>query len=103
MTNGESVTYFSDANKWRAVGTQYCGLEAIVTNPATGVSKTLYITDAFDHQWVRSPGSIDIMTNAFEELFGKGTRNHNDVMGEVSWRLTGNRNEKYAFGGAGDP
>ncbi|KAJ3125179.1 hypothetical protein HK098_000553 [Nowakowskiella sp. JEL0407] len=88
---------------WYTSGRLYCGLEAIVTNPSTGVSRVMYITDAFDHAYVRSPGSIDIMKGKFHELFGRWTDNHNDVIYGVQWVLTGRRNLKYAFQGPGDP
>jgi len=76
----------------------YCGLEAIVTTP-NGNSKTMYIVDGFDHQWVRTPGSIDIVKNDFVELYGKDTENKNDVIQGITWRLTGNRNDSYKFRG----
>merc|ERR550539_40727 len=65
----------------------YCGLEALVTNPNTGVSKLMYIIDAFDDTWVRTPGSIDIMDNAWTELTGRPTNNKNDVIQGVQWEF----------------
>lgn len=77
----------------------YCGLEAIVTAP-NGNSKTMYIVDGFDHQWVRTPGSIDIVIDDFAELYGEYTENKDDVIQGITWRLTGNRNDNYKFQGA---
>ena len=62
-----------------AAATAYCGLEAIVTTP-DGKSKTMYLGDGFDDAWVLSPGSIDIMHNAFNFLFSSSTNNKNDVI-----------------------
>ncbi|KAJ3125175.1 hypothetical protein HK098_000549 [Nowakowskiella sp. JEL0407] len=88
---------------WATSAQKYCGLEAVVTNLDTGASMTLYIADAFAHEWVRTPGSIDIMKQSFDKLYGRSTWNHNDVMPRVSWYLTGKRNSRYAYGGSGDP
>ena len=41
----------------------YCGLEARVTAP-NGSSSLLYIVDAMDSKYVRSPGSINIVHDA---------------------------------------
>ncbi|GAA5969836.1 hypothetical protein JCM8115_005798 [Rhodotorula mucilaginosa] len=74
----------------------YCGLEAIVTLP-NGKSATLYIADAFDDTWVRTPASIDVIYDAFSNLFGSQTNNKNDVIQGATWKFTGNRNDKYKF------
>uniref|UniRef100_A0A0K3CGR4 FGENESH: predicted gene_6.523 protein n=1 Tax=Rhodotorula toruloides TaxID=5286 RepID=A0A0K3CGR4_RHOTO len=74
----------------------YCGLEAIVTTP-DGKSATLYVADAFDDTWVRTPSSLDIIYGAFAQLFGSQTSNKNDVVTGATWKFTGNRNPKYAY------
>ncbi|BGP37117.1 hypothetical protein JCM10450v2_001025 [Rhodotorula kratochvilovae] len=87
-----------DANKARQA---YCGLEAVVTTPS-GVSQTLYIADAFDDTWVRTPTSMDVIYNAFTKLNGgKATNDKNTVINGVTWRFTGNRSDKYKVGGSG--
>jgi hypothetical protein len=88
--------------RWEEFGREYCGLEAIVRNPQTGVEMTLYIVDAFDPKWVRSPGSIDIMVDVYKQLTRDPVLDKNKVIRGVEWRLTGNRNPKYAFKGPGD-
>ncbi|KAJ1551358.1 hypothetical protein HK096_000745 [Nowakowskiella sp. JEL0078] len=100
MTDWSNAVYGNP--NWSTYAKRYCGLEAIVTNPNTGVSRILYITDAFDHKYVLSQGSIDIMKNSFDALFGKTTWNHNDVIQGVTWKFTGMRSSKYSFGGWGD-
>ncbi|TKA58118.1 hypothetical protein B0A53_00520 [Rhodotorula sp. CCFEE 5036] len=72
----------------------FCGLEAEVYSPRTGKTVTLYIADAFDDKWVRTPSSIDVLFDSFPELYGARTDNKNDVVKEVWWRLTGRRNEQ---------
>ncbi|GAA5983814.1 hypothetical protein JCM10908_005937 [Rhodotorula pacifica] len=79
----------------------FCGLEAKVYSPATGKTVTLYIADAFDDEWVRTPASIDVMYDSFAEVYGSKTDDKNDVVKEVSWQLTGNRNDKYTYKAAG--
>ena len=74
----------------------YCGLEAVVTLP-NGKSATLYLADAFDDTWVRTPASIDVIYDAFSNLFGSQTSNKNDVIQGATWKFTGNRNDKYKF------
>ncbi|KAJ1565931.1 hypothetical protein HK096_006402 [Nowakowskiella sp. JEL0078] len=101
MTNGTNAV-FPDPN-WPIYAREYCGLEAIVTNPITGVTLKLNIVDAFAHEWVKEPGSIDIMIRQFEILFGKQTMNHTDVIKGITWKLTGKRAIKYSFEGPGDP
>ncbi|GAA6011917.1 hypothetical protein JCM11491_000102 [Sporobolomyces phaffii] len=80
----------------------YCGLEAVVTNPADGTALTLYVADAFDDAWVLTPTSIDVMYNSFSKLFGRVTTNKNDVVKNASWQFTGNRNARYAFNSIGN-
>ncbi|KAJ3125174.1 hypothetical protein HK098_000548 [Nowakowskiella sp. JEL0407] len=107
MTGGKNYVWSAEnkevADGWMRSATEYCGLEAIVTNPSNGISRTLYIVDAFDHKWVRSPGSIDIMYEEFQKLFGRPTSDHNDVIKDIKWTLTGKRSSKYSFKGPGDP
>ncbi|GAA6025302.1 hypothetical protein JCM8202_002684 [Rhodotorula sphaerocarpa] len=81
---------------YQKAATAYCGLEAVVTTP-DGKSETLYIADAFDDTWVRTPASLDIIYGSFSKLFGSTTNNKNDVVQGASWKLTGNRNDKYKF------
>ncbi|BGP16725.1 hypothetical protein JCM10213_009143 [Rhodosporidiobolus nylandii] len=81
---------------YEKAATAYCGLEAIVTT-ADGKSMTLYIADAFDDTWVRTPSSLDLIHGAFNELWGSSTDNKNDVFKGASWKLTGARNDKYRF------
>jgi hypothetical protein len=88
--------------RWAEFGREYCGLEAIVRNPTTGIESTLYITDAFDPRWVRSPGSIDIHVQSYQVLTRFATLDKNIVIQNVEWRLTGRRNARYAFQGQGD-
>ncbi|GAA5820187.1 hypothetical protein JCM3770_004814 [Rhodotorula araucariae] len=95
-------TMLADANGDATLARQkYCGLEAIVTTPE-GKSVTLYVTDAFDDTWVRTPTSIDVVYNAFGNLLGYTTDDKNTVINNVSWRFTGNRNEQYKYNGAGN-
>ncbi|BGP37118.1 hypothetical protein JCM10450v2_001026 [Rhodotorula kratochvilovae] len=95
-------TMMADAN-WDATAARkkYCGLEAIITTPE-GKSITLYVTDAFDDTWVRTPTSIDVVYNAFGRLLGYTTNDKNTVIQNVSWKFTGNRNEQYKYAGAGN-
>ncbi|TNY23550.1 hypothetical protein DMC30DRAFT_9869 [Rhodotorula diobovata] len=78
----------------------YCGLEAIVRTPE-GRTATLFIADAFDDTWVRTPSSIDVVYGSFPLLFGRQTDNKLDVVKAASWTLTGRRNERYRFKGEG--
>jgi hypothetical protein len=88
---------------WADTAKAYCGLEAKVYNPDTDQTVLLYIGDAFDHQWVNSPGSIDIMINKYSVLFGSYATDKNAVMMNIQWEFTGARNPQYKFGGVGDP
>ena len=81
---------------YEAAAKAYCGLEAIVTTP-DGRTATLYLADAFDDTWVRTPASIDVIYDAFSNLFGSQTNNKNDVIQGATWKFTGNRNDKYKF------
>lgn len=53
--------------------------------------------DAFDDTWVRTPTSIDVVFNAFGRLLGYTTEDKNTVIQNVSWRFTGNRNNRCAL------
>lgn len=79
----------------------YCGLEVEVTTPS-GTTSTLVVADAFDDAWVLTPTSIDVMYNAFTTLYGSATTNKNDVIKNVEWKFTGNRNSQYVFNGEGN-
>ncbi|BGP22057.1 barwin-related endoglucanase domain protein [Rhodotorula toruloides] len=78
----------------------YCGLEAVVTTPE-GQSETLYIADAFDDQYVRTPTSMDVIKGAFVKLYGRDTNNKDDVIQGVQWQWTGKRAAQWSFGGSG--
>ncbi|GME48517.1 uncharacterized protein FVRRES_07645 [Neofusicoccum parvum] len=90
------ATWSSDPDAWREQAGKYCGLEAKVKDPATGKTKVMYIGDAFDDAWVRTPASIDIMIDAFSEMHGSPNNDKNDVINDVEWELTGNSNTEYA-------
>lgn len=53
---------------YEAAATAYCGLEAVITTP-DGLTATLYIADAFDDTWVRTPASIDVMYDSVRDRF----------------------------------
>lgn len=79
----------------------FCGLEATFTTP-DGKSATLFLVDGFDDTWVRTPSSIDVVYNAFAQLWGSVTSDKNNVVQNVQWQFTGNRNPKYTYKGQGD-
>ncbi|KAL8799661.1 MAG: hypothetical protein Q9182_005731 [Xanthomendoza sp. 2 TL-2023] len=84
---------------WDQQRRQYCGGEANVTNPANGRSKLLYIGDSFCAS--RSAGSIDIIIDAFIEIYERSpNNNHQLVMNPVHWYLTGNVNKAYLADGS---
>ncbi|KAL8635729.1 MAG: hypothetical protein Q9228_006810, partial [Teloschistes exilis] len=101
LTSRQSLALMGGATSgpsWDAQRRQYCGREAKVTNTATGVSKLLYIGDSFAQP--RSGGAIDIVIGAFIDLYGKDPKgNHNLVMNNVEWHLTGNVDPKYTVPG----
>ena len=101
MGNGSSPVYPNP--NWAITAKQYCGLEAKVYNPVTGQTILMYLGDAFDHKWVHSPGSIDIMINSYSVLYGSYAVNKDLVIMDVQWEFTGNYNPRYKFGGVGDP
>lgn len=105
MTNGANSVYSTDPKGWAAAASEYCGLEAEVTDPASGKTMSLYIIDAFDHKWVRKPGSIDIMIDAWKSLSGRSdlydSSNTKTVEMQVSWKLTGRKSAQWSFKGPG--
>lgn len=56
--SANDATYNSDQNGWRTATRKYCGLEALVTDPATGKQKLMYIADAFDPRYVTGMGHV---------------------------------------------
>jgi hypothetical protein len=83
---------------WAPSAIKYCGLEAWVYSPSTGVNMTLYVGDAFDHYWVKSPGSIDVMINPYRYLAQSPVvTDKNLVLKDVQWAFTGRRRLDYAF------
>ncbi|GAA6005980.1 uncharacterized protein JCM10292_005634 [Rhodotorula paludigena] len=79
----------------------FCGLEARVYSPKTDKTLTMYIADAFDDTWVRTPSSIDVIYDSFADIFGSTTDNKDDVVKACWWELTGGREEKYTYKGVG--
>ena len=67
----------------------------------TGNNVTMYLVDGFSHQWVRTPGSIDLMIGAYEQLAGYNPDSKDQVLQNVQWRFTGRRSTQYKFQGAG--
>ncbi|KAI9014957.1 hypothetical protein BC832DRAFT_546906 [Gaertneriomyces semiglobifer] len=101
MTDNTNAIWATDPAKWASSAKQWCGLEAEVVNPENGKKVLMYIIDAFDHQWVKTPGSIDVMKGPWEKLTGRKAANKNDVIKGLQWKLTGKRNARYAFKGPG--
>eukprot|EP01088_Endostelium_zonatum_P007218 TRINITY_DN19412_c0_g1_i1.p1 TRINITY_DN19412_c0_g1~~TRINITY_DN19412_c0_g1_i1.p1 ORF type:complete len:169 (-),score=30.84 TRINITY_DN19412_c0_g1_i1:84-590(-) len=95
MTNGSNAVWPNPL--WTTFGEIYCGLEAIVTDGNTGNKLTMYLGDAFDHKWVRSPGSIDIMSDSWSKLHNMPANNKNIVINPVKWEFTGARSSRYCF------
>ena len=83
-------------------GREYCGMEAKVRNPKTNKTLILYVTDAFDPKWVRSPGSIDIMVEPFLYLTNDAPLLKDNVIFDIEWEFTGNKSAKYEYRGRGD-
>ncbi|KDE08171.1 hypothetical protein MVLG_01651 [Microbotryum lychnidis-dioicae p1A1 Lamole] len=91
-----SKNYGGDAIK---AGEAYCGLEAIFYLPS-GKNMTLYVVDAFDDTWVKTPSSIDVVVGAYQnEMIGRAVTSKNDVLTDVTWHFTGNRSTDYIFNG----
>ncbi|GAA5843491.1 hypothetical protein JCM9279_000766 [Rhodotorula babjevae] len=84
-----------------AAKTGFCGQWASVYSPKTGKTTQLMIADAFDDSWVLTPASIDVIYGSFADLFGSSTDDKNDVVKEVSWILTGERDDKFTYKGVG--
>ncbi|SCZ96801.1 BZ3500_MvSof-1268-A1-R1_Chr4-1g06734 [Microbotryum saponariae] len=83
-----TTNYGGDAIK---AGEAYCGLEAIFYLPS-GKNVTLYVVDAFDDTWVKTPSSIDVVVGAYQnEMIGRAVTSKNDVLTDVTWHFTGNR------------
>ncbi|KAL7274923.1 hypothetical protein RUND412_002145 [Rhizina undulata] len=107
MTNGTNAVWGTDPSGWAKAAGQYCGLEAKVYDPHSGVTMKLFIIDAFDHKWVRTPGSIDVMIDAWKSLTKKGDDGLYDSSGVkvvdkgVQWTLTGEKSDRWAFKGLG--
>ncbi|TPX38120.1 hypothetical protein SmJEL517_g00357 [Synchytrium microbalum] len=100
ITAGSNAVY--PDSLWPKYGGQYCGLEAWVYNPANGRNITMYVIDGFAHEWVKTPGSIDLMLGAYTSLAGYYPGSKNNVLSGVQWGFTGKRSQKYSFAGAGD-
>jgi hypothetical protein len=102
MTNGSLAVW--PHPDWPYYAGQYCGLEAKVYNPATGLTIFLFVGDAFDPKWVKSPGSIDIMSHSYSVLANHPTTSPSDknkVIKYLQWEFTGTRNPQYSFKGPG--
>ena len=104
---------WTDLQKWKSMKL-FCGLEAEFTT-SDGRTATLYIHDAFDDAWVRTPNAVDVIigsvrrrrrsylfkpaltlhSSQFAQLFGRSTTNKNDVVQNASWRLTGKRDTRW--------
>ncbi|KAF5009143.1 hypothetical protein FDECE_4587 [Fusarium decemcellulare] len=97
------ATWGSNPTAWKEQTRKYCGLEALVTDPSTGKTKLMYLGDAFDDKWVRSPASIDIMIDGFSAIHGNPNGDKNKVINPVKWEFTGKVNTKYAADGASWP
>ncbi|KAK4052617.1 hypothetical protein OIO90_004245 [Microbotryomycetes sp. JL221] len=97
-------------NDYERAAKAYCGLEAkfyvspqghIDDKNNKGSERTkevlLWIGDGFAQEWVKSEGSVDIVKQSFQKMFGKKTEDKNDVILDLEWELTGNRNDQYTF------
>ncbi|KAK4046237.1 hypothetical protein OIV83_006216 [Microbotryomycetes sp. JL201] len=99
-------------NDYRKAAMAYCGLEArFFVSPNGHVQDKdksseerrkgrtrevlLFIGDGFAEEWVKTPGSVDIVKQS--QMFGKATEDKNDVILDLEWELTGRRNEKFTF------
>jgi len=97
MTNGTNAVWPNPL--WSTYGKIYCGLEATVKDGNTGNVMTMYIGDAFDHQWVRTPGSIDIMSDSWSKLHNMPANNKN-ASGAQGAAGQNNKNQKSGAAGA---
>ena len=75
----------------------YCGLEALVTDPKTGKKMLMYIVDGFVDQWLRTPRSIDIIYGAYAAIDTDPHGDKNQVIKGVQWELTGRRANEYVY------
>ncbi|GAA5935915.1 hypothetical protein JCM3775_007361 [Rhodotorula graminis] len=91
----------SFAGDAQAAKTGFCGLWADVYSPKTGTTTKLMIADAFDDAWVLAPASIDVIYDSFADLFGSTTDDKKDVVKDVSWTLTGERDDRFTYKGVG--
>ncbi|KPV75084.1 uncharacterized protein RHOBADRAFT_44600 [Rhodotorula graminis WP1] len=91
----------SFAGHAQAAKTGFCGLWADVYSPKTGTTTKLMIADAFDDAWVLTPASIDVIYDSFADLFGSTTDDKKDVVKDVSWTLTGERDDRFTYKGVG--
>jgi hypothetical protein len=87
---------------WDHYRSIYCGRRAIVTNLDNGVSKEMFIVDAFDDRYLRTPGSIDIMVKSYQEITGDYSRNKQNTF-RLKWELKNEYANKYRANGSGDP
>ncbi|KDE03694.1 hypothetical protein MVLG_05825 [Microbotryum lychnidis-dioicae p1A1 Lamole] len=87
-------------NNYEKAAKAFCGMEAEITSKS-GKKIKLVLVDAFDDRWVRTPNSIDMITNSFAKFNGARTTNKNVVQMDASWVFTGRRNLRYQFKGVG--
>ncbi len=98
MTGGRDARWGHNTELWRRTGRLFCGLQAWVYNPATRKNVTMYLMDAFDPKWVRSPDSIDITLAGFAALTnGRWPTDKNVVIRNLRWGFTRKRETRYAF------
>ncbi|ORY74781.1 hypothetical protein BCR35DRAFT_353799 [Leucosporidium creatinivorum] len=88
---------------WNAItaGQNFCGLQAEFETP-DGKTALLYLHDAFDDAWVRTPNAVDVIYDSFPLLYGSVPTSKNDVVKGAKWRFTGKRDTRYIFNG-GNP
>ncbi|GAA5820734.1 hypothetical protein JCM11251_003133 [Rhodosporidiobolus azoricus] len=79
----------------------FCGLWTVVYSPKTGKEVKMIIADGFDDAWIKAENSIDVIKGTFPELFGQETDDKNDVVMDIWWTLTGERDEKFTYKGVG--
>ncbi|KAM0791078.1 hypothetical protein ACM66B_004369 [Microbotryomycetes sp. NB124-2] len=101
-------------NDYKTAATAYCGLEARFFVSPQGhandkeLSKDerqkrrtkevlLIVGDGFAEEWVKTPGSVDIVKKSFQEMFGKNTEDKNDVIMDLEWEFTGRQIKEYTF------
>ena len=82
-------------------GREYCGMEALVRYPKTNKTLKMYVGDAFDPKWVKTPGSIDIIVESFKYLTNDAPLRKNVIFG-IEWEFTGNKSAKYSYASKGD-